>query len=400
MIQSRMLPVIVGLPDDCERATTTKRCSEEMCLVPQEDLDLINGFVVDVPEDRLDEFRSLLPEDAAIRVDTPIRYIQPEDSEFSERTAPAPEETPYISRPTRLNELWAEGIDGRGVTVAVIDSGIHPHPDFQDRIKAFQDMNSRHHDSPHDPHGHGTNVAGVLGGNGPQVRGVAPGVDLVGVRITNAREAIRGLEWIIDNKDRLSIDAVNLSLGDDPRIPSARDPFAQATQKAIDAGLVVVAAAGNECRGPRCPGTISTPGTLPDAITVGALDDKATPDHDDDTLWRFSSHGPTHPDGDEKPDLVASGVGVFGPISPDSELDRSQWPHWSQYLALDGTSQATPMVTGVVAMMLQANPQLTHFDIKELLRQSATPLEGSDRNAQGAGRLNPLEAVRQAQALT
>lgn len=392
MKPARSLPVIVGLPDRYDRNAITRRCGDELCLAPKEKLDLVNGYVFDVPEDKFEQFRDLLPAEATLRIDEPIHYIEPGEAEFSQRTAPAGDETPFIARPDGLERLHQQGLTGQGVTVAVIDSGLYPHADFEQRIKGFADMTSGR-TSAYDPHGHGTNVSGILAGHGPHMSGVAPEANLVGVRITNAREAIRGLEWVIANKERLGIQVVNMSLGDNPRLPFAKDPFAQATQKAIDAGLVVVVAAGNECRSDVCPGTISTPGILPEAITVGALDDQATVEHDDDTMYAFSSHGPTRPDGVHKPDLVAPGVGVYGPLSPGSELDHSDWPHWGQYLSLDGTSQATPMVAGLAALMLEANPALTHQQIKTILMETADPLAGIEPLAQGAGRLDPEEAL-------
>ncbi|MCA9795133.1 MAG: S8 family peptidase [Candidatus Eremiobacteraeota bacterium] len=396
MKPARSLPVIVGLPDRYDRNAATRRCGDELCLVPKEKLDLVNGYVFDVPEDQLDQFRELLPEEATLRVDEPIHYIDPEEAEYSLRSAPSDGQTPFLARPDGLQALHHQGLTGKGVTVAVIDSGLYPHADFQSRIKAFADMTSNR-TTAYDPHGHGTNVSGILAGDGPEVGGVAPEASLVGVRITNAREAIRGLEWVIAHKEQLGIQVVNMSLGDTPRLPAEKDPFAQATQKAIDAGLVVVVAAGNECRSNVCPGTISTPGTLPAAITVGALDDKATADHGDDSMYQFSSHGPTRPDGVHKPDLVAPGVGVYGPLSPDSELDHSDWPHWHDYLSLDGTSQATPMVAGVAALMLEADPSLTHQQIKSILMETADPLAGVDPLAQGAGRLDAGEALARSQ---
>lgn len=383
--------VIVGLPEGVDREQATRRAG----IQPSEELDGVNGFVVEVPEEELDQFLPRLPEEASFRIDGPIRFIQPEDAEFREREAPPPGTTPHISRPEGIEALHRRGFTGKGVTVAVIDSGLHPHADFGGRIKEFVDMTSSR-TTPYDPHGHGTNVAGILAGDGEHVKGVAPEAELVGVRITNAREAIRGLEWVIENKERLGIDVVNMSLGDHPRLSSQVDPFAQMTQKAIDAGLTVIVAAGNECLRSSCPGTISVPGTLPDAITVGALDDRGTPELEDDGMYSQSSHGPTRIDGHPKPDLVASGVGVYGPRSPDSELDRSHWPHWAEYLALDGTSQATPMVAGLAVLMLQANPRLNHHTIKSLLTQTADPLPGIKPEAQGAGRLDPEEAVERA----
>src|SRR5690606_15415908 len=118
------------------------------------------------------------------------------------------------------------------------------------------------------PFGHGTHVTGIAAGDGPNVDGIAPKADLVGLRIQSPKEAIQAIEWAVENKDKYSIDVLNLSLGVEARLPNRQDPFAQAAQQAINAGIITVIASGNECTAEKCSSTISTPGTLPDAITV------------------------------------------------------------------------------------------------------------------------------------
>ena len=127
-------------------------------------------------------------------------------------------------------------------------------------------------------------------------------------------------------------------------------------------------AAGNE--GPD-PGSISTPGIYPGAITVGAYDSKGTPELDDDTVWRKSSQGPTI-DNLHKPDVLAPGVAIFGPLAPKSHLDNEAFPHrGTDYFAISGTSQATPMIAGLVSILKQANPALGTEDIKTILREAS-----------------------------
>src|SRR5690606_24298545 len=136
------------------------------------------------------------------------------------------------------------------------------------------------------------------------------------------------------------------------------------------------------------------PGIHPDVITVGALDDKRTPKRSDDSVADFSSRGPTAIDEVPKPDLLAPGVGVFGPLSPGSYLDVPDLPHvGNDYFAISGSSMATPMISGLAAILKQANPELSHQDIKEILMQSADPYLEGGRESQGAGLVDAPEAL-------
>lgn len=301
--------------------------------------------------------------------------------------------TPPIIRPQGLAELHEQGIQGRGVTIAVIDSGIVEHEDFAGRIKHFKDFSTRGNRTPTDPVGHGTHVAGIAAGDGELIDGVAPGAELVGLRIQTPLEAIKALEWTVENKDKYSIDVINVSLGVEANLPSREDPFAQATQKAIDEGLVTVVASGNECFTTHCQGSISSPGTLADAITVGAYNDRGTADPHDDVMWGRSSQGPTAVDSIAKPDLVAQGVNIFAPSSPGSTF-ASNRPKWEAYHADQGSSMATPMVAGGAALLLQIDPELTQREIKQIFTETADSLDNVGPNAQGSGRLDLAEAVK------
>lgn len=300
----------------------------------------------------------------------------------------------YISRPQKLDALHGKGIDGRGVTVAVVDSGVARHEDFGERIKAFKDFGSRKR-APHDPKGHGTHVAGIILGDGDKVDGIAPRADLVACRISSEQEAVQAVDWVIANKEKYSIDVLNLSLGVSANSDPAKDPLRQAAERAVAAGLVVVASAGNECKGGICPSTISSPGVSPDVITVGVIDDRGTATHKDDRIWEKSSQGTSMLG---KPDLVAEGATVVSVLAPKS-VYADRVPQGSQYLALSGSSQAAPMVTGAVALLLQVNPKLTPAEVKDILKETADPLPGASKAAQGAGRLDLDGAVAAAQAL-
>jgi serine protease AprX len=304
------------------------------------------------------------------------------------------DEMSHISRPQNLDDLHAKGITGKGVTVAVIDSGIAPHSDFGDRIVAFRDFTSgRTVKKSHlDTTGHGTHVAGIIAGDGEITKGIAPEANLVGCRIHSEHEAIKAIDWVIANREKYSIDIVNLSLGVDAPKNPAEDEFRKAAERAVDAGLIVVAAAGNECTDSHCSATISSPGISPKVITVGALDDKGTAKPGDDRVYSASSRGKEH---GGKPDLVAEGVNVLAPLAHGSTF-ASHLAASARYVALAGSSQAAPMVAGTVALMLQVNPDLTHEEAKTILKRTADKLENVSASAQGAGRIDVKGAVASA----
>ncbi|HXE71414.1 MAG TPA: S8 family peptidase, partial [Candidatus Nitrosotenuis sp.] len=385
--------LIVSMPDTCSLGSA-EACRRWSGSAPRQDLPLINGFSVDVPGPQVESFMAALPPGTRVALNAALRFPPPGAAGHDRRASPE-----VVERLPGIEKVWQQGFTGKGVTIAVIDSGAYPHPDFADRLVGWADL-ADGKPRPHDPLGHGTHVAGVALGNGARsagrYKGVAPEANLVGVRITTVEEAIKALQWVIENKDRYNIKVVNMSLGDYATRSYQDDPWAQATRKAIEAGLVVVVAAGNE--GPE-EQTISTPGVLPEAITVGAYDDKGTARLDDDQVASFSSRGPTPIDKVPKPDVVAPGVRIFGPLAPGARLDVPELPHEGRdYLALTGTSYAAPMVAGLAAVLLQANPTLTPADVREILRRSAEPRFAGDANQQGAGGVNALKALELARS--
>jgi len=271
------------------------------------------------------------------------------------------------------------GLTGKGVGIAVLDTGIHPHPDLiqpVNRIVAFRDL-VQGRTEPYDDNGHGTHVAGCAAGNGfsssGRYRGTAPEANLIGIKVLDAQgegyfsTILEGINWCIENKARYNIRIINLSLGGEPASSYVNDPIAQAAARAWRAGIVVCAAAGNT--GPT--GTINTPGTHPHIITVGSLDDQSTPATSDDRLASYSSRGPTA-DGLIKPDLCVPGTNITSLLSPGSTL-ASENPGniiGSAYLTLSGTSMATPLCAGACAQLLQAFPTYTPDQIKTILKST------------------------------
>ncbi|NLY76358.1 MAG: S8 family peptidase [Firmicutes bacterium] len=279
------------------------------------------------------------------------------------------------------------GITGKGVVIAVLDTGIDPHPDLttpSNRIFAWKDLLNEE-DSPYDDNGHGTHVAGIIAGNGRtsggKYKGIAPDALLVGVKILDEEgsgllsDVISGIEWCINSLAALNIRVINLSIGSEAQESFRADPLCRVTTAAWRHGITVCAAAGNS--GPESA-TINTPGINPVIITVGNLDDQNTLTNIDDFINPSSSRGPTL-EGILKPDLVAPGTRI------------TSLKVGGGYTTLSGTSMATPLVSGAAALILQKWSELKPDQIKRLLLRKARDL-GVGPNLQGAGALD-LEAI-------
>lgn len=298
------------------------------------------------------------------------------------------------------SSLWSfdDNVTGGGIGVAVIDSGVYLHKDLAGRVTAFKDfVNNR--TTAYDDNGHGTHVAGDIASSGELYKGSAPGANIIGVKVLDKRGAgslsavIQGVQWCIDNKDALGIKVINMSLGSTPTDSYRNDPVCQAVEAAWKSGIVVCVAAGNE--GPQ-PRTISSPGIDPHIITVGAIDDNNSLYFNDYEIASFSSRGPTIDDL-IKPDVVCPGTNIVSLRSPNSSIDKQNKSSrvGAEYFSLSGTSMATPICAGVVALMLQANNALTPDEIKAKLKNTARPLLNiNNENIQGKGLVDAEEAIK------
>ena len=320
------------------------------------------------------------------------------------------------------------GYRGAGIGVAVLDSGVTSwHQDLTylgtsslvktlngQRVAAFVDfVNGRL--TPYDDNGHGTHVAGIIAGNGYDslgVRaGIAPDAHLVSLKVLDQQgrgvisNVIAAFEWVITNRVAYNIRVINLSVGAAVTESYKTDPLTLAAKHAVDAGIVVVTAAGNlgkNSLGQTQHGGITAPGNAPWVLTVGASNHEGTVNRVDDTMAGFSSRGPSAVDYEAKPDIVAPGVGTASLSDPlslmyatkaSSLLTGSIWTGYKPYLSLSGTSMSAPVVAGSVALMLQANPKLTPNLVKGILEYTAQVYSGYDALTQGAGFLNTKGAV-------
>jgi serine protease AprX len=370
-------------------------------------LDLINGEVLELPNGML---KKLADNSDVFRV----HYDRPTKT-HNYRTS--------MTVGGRL--LNSYGLKGSGIGIAVIDSGIGYHDDMTNttsklypygnqRVAKFVDfVNGR--TLPYDDNGHGTHVAGTIVGNGYDSKGdkagIAPNASLVSLKVLDSNgqgtvsRIIEALNWVAVNATKYNIKVVNLSVGAGIYESYWTDPLTLAAKAVTDKGITVVAAAGNlgkNADGQKQWGGITAPGNAPWVLTVGASSTMGTDKPTDDEMAGYSSSGPTHIDFGAKPDLVAPGTGTVSLAVAGSTLYATKSAYlmdgkvrlgYKPYLSLSGTSMAAPVVSGTVALMLEANPKLTPNLIKAILQYTATRHAGYSPLRQGAGFLDSLGAV-------
>jgi serine protease AprX len=372
--------------------------------VPGRELTGIGGQVATVPDAALHQLAAL-QEIAQVSLDRPVQGTM-------DATAGA------------IGARWVAeqlGFDGKGVGVALIDSGVTAwHDDLDsDRVVHFADF-VNYRPTHYDDYGHGSHVAGIIAGNGKasggETKGIAPKANLIVLKALDGAgggftsNVLAAIDYAIAQRETYNIRIINLSVSAGVYESYLKDPLTLAAKRAVDAGIVVVAAAGNLGRSPLGQaqrGGISAPGNAPWVLTAGATTHNGTVDRSDDRVARFSSRGPSAIDRVAKPDLVAPGVGITSLAEPSSVLFAAN-PQArvrgivqtisEPYLTLSGTSMAAPVVAGTVALMLQANPSLTPNAVKAILQFTAEQRQEYDGNAQGAGFLNARGAVGLAKA--
>lgn len=322
------------------------------------ELPLINGVVCEFPRATGQFYRALAlaPQIMDVEEDDVMRIL----CRWRRPAAPPRQTVPWGVERVGAPQAWPVS-RGRGVRVAVIDTGVDGnHPDLRGAVQGganFLDESA----PPADDNGHGTHVAGIIAARDNQegVVGVAPEAEIYSLKAFDGRGSgaisniIAALEWCIGH----GMQVVNMSFGG-----NRNRALGRALQAALDAGIVLVAAAGNNGR----DDSVDFPASHPGVIAVSAIDG-------DDTLARYSSRGP-------EVDLAAPGSRVL-----------STYP--GGYRELSGTSMAAPHVTGVVALLLARWPRLTRDEVERHLKESAAQLPGLGPEEQGAGLVNAAAAM-------
>lgn len=294
-----------------------------------------------------------------------------------------------VARLVNLSYAHERGYYGSGIVVAVVDSGIAKHKVFgcvtkennESRIVVGTDMvNGKK--AIYDDNGHGTHVAGIIGGYGLGFVGMAPQCRFVSVKVLDNAgngkicNVVDGLQWILDNHKRYNIRIVNISVGTPiEKIPDEESLLVKKVEELWDSGLIVLAAAGNNGPGIR---SIGAPGISRKIITVGASDDNvAYVSFRRGLVRNYSGRGPT-PSCIKKPDIVAPGSGV---------LSSTNTHGLGQFSVKSGTSMSTPVVSGAIALLLSRYPDMNNRDVKIRLKNTTVDL-GLPHDKQGWGMLD------------
>ncbi|HEX8686154.1 MAG TPA: S8 family serine peptidase, partial [Pyrinomonadaceae bacterium] len=420
------------------------------------ELDSLGLVVADVPVEKLAELAGR-EEVSWVSSDLPVRSTAAtfDNTSHQEVATGASKLLPAG------NEALANGGGGNKVGVAILDSGISP-PDTAEfagyewryssgtlgtgllaqKYLASYSRVLKHVDftgegRTDDPYGHGTHTAGVAAGTGQASEdyaaknagaqtygGVATNANLIDVRVLDSYGAgrvsnvVKAVDWVIQNKKTYNVRVMNLSLGAPPTQSYKTDPLCLALGRAVDAGLVVVVAAGNwgkDADGRTIYGGILSPANSPRVITVGATNTQQTDARSDDAVASYSSRGPTLVDGVMKPDLVApgnklgaaetaatspsatnsytssGGGGLLGTlVSGDTATNKPVAS--GTYRVMSGTSFAAPAVAGAAALMIEANPSLTPRMVKALLMRTAQRLPAYEQSV-ADGKMSPFERV-------
>ena len=302
---------------------------------------------------------------------------------------------------------WNAGYTGKGVDVAVIDTGVSPVPGLNSPGKVINGPDlSLESQNPNleylDTNGHGTFMAGLIAGNDGQpggYRGVAPDARIVSLKVgvadggTDVSQVIAAIDWVVQhrNDNGMNIRVLNLSYGTNSNQSYNVDPLAYAVEQAWKAGIVVVAAGGNTGfqSGASAQG-LADPGYDPQILSVGGADTMGTASPWDDQVASYSANAASCSNGCRAPDLIAPGTHLQGLRVPGSYIDQnnSAGVLSDRYFRGSGTSEAAAFVSGAAADLLQRSPQLTPDQVKQMLTSSCDKLSGYNWKQQGCGELD------------
>jgi serine protease AprX len=324
-----------------------------------------------------------------------------------------------VARLTGATTFWANGHDGSGVDIALLDSGVVPVEGLStpNKLVIGPDLSSEgaNDDLRHlDTYGHGTHMAGIIAGRDSAATpgtyaedttnflGMAPGARIVSIKLADAQgrtqisQAIAAIDWVLTHRRShgLNIRVINLSFAVDKSHADRFDPLAHAASIAWERGVVVVAAAGND-RGVDDKRGLASPASADGALGVGALDTQGTVTPEDDKVPGWSRTG--NPSlGLRGPDLTAPGTAIVSLRARNAFLDERHpaGAVSARFFRGSGTSQSTAIVSGAVALLLSQRPDLKPDQVRDILRRSADPLPFVSQATQGAGSLDLADAHR------
>jgi len=365
----------------------------------------IDGFVARIPAGALEQVKRA----AGVVSVTPDRAIKLYGEQMVGDALRGNGSMDLVRKVTGAHVLDKNGYDGTGIGVALIDTGVTPVTGLTGTNKLWNgpdlsvDAILNPAGSNLDGYGHGTHLAGIIGGadpgtDGTRFVGESEGASVVNVRVANADgstdlvQILAAIDWVIQHKADVNIRVINLSFGIANPGDYRSDALAYAVEKAWKAGIVVVVAAGNE--GGQPGSAITSPATDPYVIAVGAADTHDTIDVSDDTIPAFSPAGSAA----RGIDVVAPGQSIISLRDPGSYADVN-YPAaqvGDRFFKGTGTSQAAAVVSGAVADLLTQRPNLTPDQVKAILKRSATWLPAADAVKQGAGMVNVKAALRYA----
>lgn len=392
---------------NAKNSQALQQAFNKLGITPTHHLSLIDSFAINLTKSQL----ILLEADVAISITKNHQVELAGWAKGKRRWQPSADANLLIE----ADKAHKSGIYGENVTIAVLDTGLDQlsglSKDLRGRDKVwgtYDAINNAVFNFDREQNGHGTHVASLAVNsdfdiNG-RIYGIAPNAALVGIKAFDSEgkstyaDVIRGIEWAVGIKDKINLRVLNMSFSGPAQSYYWEDPLNQAVMKAWQAGIVVVASAGN---GGPDPMTIGVPGNIPYIITVGAMTDNYTPsDKSDDKLASFSAAGPTI-EGFVKPEIVAPGGHISGLMAFDSAIvaEHPEYHDGGRYFEMSGTSQAAGVVSGAVALMLSNNPSLTPDQIKCQLIASARPAINAQSQLaysvfqQGAGVVNVADAL-------